>query len=40
MKCIKSSYKILIQKNSINDIYKQIELAEPLMKEFTDNKYI
>ena len=94
MKCIKPSYKILIQKDSINDIYKQIEiagrtcykpqearailptalktelimtgftsdwkhffdlralgttgsphpqakeLAEPLMKEFTDNKYI
>lgn len=27
MKCIKPSYKILIQKNSINDIYKQIEIA-------------
>ena len=52
MKCIKPSYKILIQKDSINDIHKQIEIAgrtcyksedkitEQLMKEFMNNKYI
>lgn len=36
MKCIKPSYKILIQKNSINDIYKQIEIAGRICYKSSD----